>query len=173
MALSIYNATQYNKLKEELMLKKMKSLIYVDTSVIGGVYDPEFKEWSNKLIKEFEEGKKIIVISDLTLRELEEAPIQVKNVIKQIPNQNKKIVSLNNESIELANKYISNGKISKKYIVDTQHIAIATVNKVDVVVSWNFKHIVNLEKIRIYNSINIRYGYNPIEIRSPREILNE
>ena len=94
----------------------MKSLIYVDTSVIGGVYDSEFKEWSNKIIKEFEEGKKIIVISDLTLRELEEAPITVKNVIKQIPDQNKKIVMLNNESMELANNVFPKEKYLKNIL---------------------------------------------------------
>jgi len=151
----------------------MKPHIYTDTSVIGGVYDIEFKEWSNKIITEFEKGNKIIVISDLTLRELEEAPDQVKNVLNRIPNKNKEFIELNDEAKKLANKYIADENISNKYIVDAQHIAIATVYKVDVVVSWNFKHIVNLDKIRIYNSINLKHGYHQIEIRSPREVLNE
>ncbi len=98
---------------------KMKPLIYTDTSVIGGVYDTEFNEWSKKIINEFEKGSKIIVISDLTLKELDQAPIQVKNVIKKIPRQNKKYVRLNDEAIRLADKYISEGKISNKYIIDT------------------------------------------------------
>ena len=151
----------------------MKLHVYADTSVIGGVYDPEFKEWSNKIMKEFKEGSKIIVLSDLTLRELEEAPEQVKNILNKIPNRNKEFVELNDESKNLARYYINEGDIPKKYIVDAQHIAIATVYKVDVVVSWNFKHIVNLKKIRIYNSINLKYGYPQIEIRSPREVLHE
>lgn len=74
---------------------------------------------------------------------------------------------------KLAKKYITEGDISDKYLVDAQHIAIATVHKVDVVVSWNFKHIVNLNKIRMYNSISLKYGYHQIEIRSPREVLYE
>ena len=81
--------------------------IYVDTSVIGGVYDPEFKEWSKKLIQEFKKGSKIIVLSDLTLRELEESPEQVKKVINTIPDRNKEFVELNDEAKNLAKNYIS------------------------------------------------------------------
>lgn len=60
-----------------------------------------------------------------------------------------------------------------EYLLDAQHIAIATINRVDVLVSWNFKHIVNLRRIHLYNSINLKYGYPLIEIRSPREVINE
>ena len=52
------------------------------------------------------------------------------------------------------------------------HIAIATIYNADVLASWNFKHIVNLNRIRLYNSINMRIGYKILEIRTPREILN-
>ncbi len=52
---------------------------------------------------------------------------------------------------------------------DCLHIALATVNRADFMVSWNFKHIVNIERIRGYNSINIKNGYKQLEIRSPRE----
>ena len=76
----------------------MKPHIYTDTSVIGGVYDPEFTEWSSKIITEFEKGNKIIVISDLTLRELDEAPNQVKNVLNRIPDRNKEFIELNDEA---------------------------------------------------------------------------
>ena len=155
------------------MWNRMKPHVYTDTSVIGGVYDLEFTEWSSKIITEFEKGNKIIVISDLTLRELDEAPNQVKNVLNKIPDRNKEFIELNDEAKKLAKKYITEGNISNKYLVDAQHIAIATVYKVDVVVSWNFKHIVNLDKIRMYNSINLKYGYHQIEIRSPREVLHE
>ncbi|MBA5941756.1 MAG: hypothetical protein H0M93_00225, partial [Methanophagales archaeon] len=55
-------------------------------------------------------------------------------------------------------------------MVDAQHIAIATVSRVDILVSWNFRHIVNLTKIRLYNSVNLKYGYPLLEIRSPREV---
>ena len=57
--------------------------------------------------------------------------------------------------------------------MDAQHIALASVVRADVLVSWNFKHIVNLNRIRLYNSVNMKLGYPLIDIRSPREVLNE
>ncbi len=147
--------------------------VYVDTSVFGGCFDAEFEEWSNKLIEEFKLGLKILVISDLTLREIEEAPLNVKKIVGEIPEEHKEYVILDEESKLLANRYINEGVVSEEYLVDAQHIAIATVNKVDVLVSWNFRHIVNLTKIRLYNSVNLKYGYPILEIRSPREVFYE
>ncbi len=147
--------------------------VYVDTSVFGGCFDAEFEEWSNKLIEEFKLGLKVLVISDLTLKELEEAPLNVKNLVGEIPEEHKEYVILDDESRELARHYIEEGVVSEGYLVDAQHIAIATVNRVDILVSWNFRHIVNLTKIRLYNSVNLKYGYPLLEIRSPREVLYE
>lgn len=65
------------------------------------------------------------------------------------------------------------GVLPAKMRVDAQHIAIATVGRVDVLVSWNFKHIVNLRRIHGYNSVNLRRGYPMIEIRTPREVLSD
>ena len=66
-------------------------------------------------------------------------------------------------------------KMLRKYKIfdDAVHIAMSTVNKIDVLVSWNFKHIVNLNRIHLFNSVNIKEGYNLLEIRSPMELLNE
>ncbi|MCW3129989.1 MAG: type II toxin-antitoxin system VapC family toxin [Methanophagales archaeon] len=147
--------------------------IYVDTSVFGGYFDAEFEEWSNRLIEEFKAGFKVLVISDLTLKELEGAPPNVRNLVEEIPEEDREYVVLNDEARGLARHYIEEGVVSEGYLVDAQHIAIATVSRVDVLVSWNFKHIVNLSKIRLYNSVNLKYGYPLLEIRSPREVLYE
>ena len=147
--------------------------VYVDTSVFGGCFDAEFEEWSNRLIEEFKAGFKVLVISDLTLKELEGAPPDVRNLVEEIPEENREYVVLNDEARGLARHYIEEGVVSEGYLVDAQHIAIATVSRVDVLVSWNFKHIVNLSKIRLYNSVNLKYGYPLLEIRSPREVLYE
>jgi len=147
--------------------------VYVDTSVFGGCFDAEFEEWSNKLMEEFKLGLKVVVISDLTLKELEGAPPNVRSLVEQIPEEHKEYVTLNDEARELALHYIGDGAISEACLVDAQHIAIATVNKVDVLVSWNFTHIVNLTKIRLYNSVNLKYGYPLLEVRSPREVIYE
>jgi len=148
-----------------------KLRIYIDTSVIGGCFDKEFAEWSNLLFQEFIEGKKIAVISDITLEELEHAPENIRILIDKIPNEHIEYVALDNESENLAALYIKNKAITRKFLEDAQHIAISTIMNVDVLVSWNFKHIVNLERIKNYNSVNIKYNYKLIEIRTPREVL--
>jgi len=145
--------------------------VYIDTSVIGGCIDQEFKEWSIKLFEEFKNGKKIAVISDITLDELDLAPKKVQNILKQIPDKYLKIVESNLETEELARQYILRKAVSEKFYFDSLHIAIATYYNVTVLSSWNFKHIVNLDRIIKYNSVNIEMGYKVLEIRSPRDIL--
>ncbi len=147
--------------------------VYVDTSVFGGCFDAEFDEWSNKLMEEFKLGLKTALISDLTLKELEKAPPNVRGLIVKIPEEHKEYVILDDEAMALARHYIEEDVVSEGFLVDAQHIAISTVNRVDVLVSWNFKHVVNLTKIRLYNAVNLKYGYPLLEIRSPMEVLYE
>ena len=145
--------------------------VYTDTSVIGGCFDEEFKEWSNALFQEFIVGTKQVMLSDLTLQELELARKEVRDKVKEIPDQHLFRVTINDEVIQLAETYIYEGALTNKSYNDALHIALATLNNSDVLASWNFKHIVNLDRIRLYNSINFRLGYRVIEIRTPREIL--
>ena len=147
--------------------------IYIDTSVIGGCFDSEFAEWSNKLIKEFVRGKKIALISDQTLQELDKAPIQVKRLIEIIPTNHIIMVELDKEAKELAMKYIQEDAIARKHIIDAQHIAMATILHVDFLASWNFKEKVNVYKIRQYNAVNLKCGYSMIDIRTPKELIYE
>jgi predicted nucleic acid-binding protein len=145
--------------------------IYTDTSAIGGCFDEEFQQWSTELFEEFKQGIEILMLSDLTMRELELAREEVKNKVNQIPKENKIYVTITDEAMRLAELYIKQGALSYKNYNDALHIALATIFNADVLASWNYKHIVNLERIRLYNSINLRHGYRIIEIRTPREIL--
>ena len=147
--------------------------VYVDTSVIGGCLDDEFKDYSKLLFKEFSSGKKWIVVSDLVLFELEGAPEDVKDVLHGIPQGSIEYVFLNEESLSLAGTYLKEDVIAENSIADARHIAIATIERVDVLVSWNFKHIVNLNRIHLINSVNLKLGYPLIEIRSPLEVIYE
>ena len=140
-------------------MQTMQQRIYLDTSVIGGYLDSEFQEWSRQLFEEFKTGKKIAVISDITLDELENAREEIRNLLKLIPEEAKEYVLNDEEAEDLANAYLKEGAITKKFHEDALHIAIATINKVDVLVSWNFKHIVNLDRIKKYNGINLKHGY--------------
>lgn len=150
----------------------MKRRIYADTSVIGGCLDAEFRQSSVELLGLFQSGKAIIVLSDLTRLELEAAPVAVRQVLSVVAEASREYVELTEEASELASRYIEEGVLARSKHVDAQHIAIATLARVDVVVSWNFRHIVNLDRIRGYNSVNMRYGYPLIEIRTPREVIS-
>lgn len=149
----------------------MKLRIYIDTSVIGGCEDEEFSEWSIQLFEEIRQGSRIAVISDLTRRELEGAPDSVRQVSLSLPDANVENVFLTEEAETLAQNYIKDGVVNIKHIVDAQHIAIASVERVDVLVSWNFRQIVNLNCIHAFNSVNLKSGYPLLEIRSPRDVI--
>jgi hypothetical protein len=71
----------------------------------------------------------------------------------------------------LALQYISEGALGKASRNDAYHIALSSANRIDCLISWNFKHIVNFDKIKMFNGINMRLGYPLIDIRSPLEFL--
>lgn len=146
--------------------------VYIDTSVIGGCFDEEFQEWSNKLFEEFINKKKKAIISDIVFEELSDAPLFVRAKIKEIPINNLEKLNKNAQIEFLADKYIEYRVIPEKYYNDALHIAIATIYKVDILVSWNFKHIVNYDRIMKYNSINLMFGYKTLEIRNPKEVVS-
>jgi predicted nucleic acid-binding protein len=151
----------------------MKQRVYLDTSVIGGCFDSEFEEWSNRLFDEISMGQIIAVISDITYREIELAPKYVQDKLFSIQQDLIEDILTDKETEQLAENYIKAGAVSQKFYEDALHIANATIRKADILVSWNFKHIVNIDKIRKYNAVNLMLGYSCIEIRTPREILNE
>ena len=145
--------------------------IYVDTSVVGGYFDREFSEATAKFFERVESGDLILVVSDLLETELERAPSLIRNHLATLPQKQIEIVQLSREAISLANEYIAEHVVGATSTVDCQHIAIATIARVDVLVSWNFKHIVNLKRIRGYNGVNLKNNYQMLEIRTPEEVL--
>ena len=143
--------------------------IYIENSVIGGYFDKEFMHYTHKLFECFLNKKYKPVISSHVIAELDDgAPDYVKDILRTI-DYDEYIV--NEEMISLAEKYISDKIVSETYYSDALHIAVATIIGVDVLVSWNFKHIVNLDIIILFNAINIQEGYSNLEIRSPREVV--
>lgn len=148
----------------------MKPRIYTDTSVLGGCEDEVFREPSRRLLAAFERGELMLVLSELTVRELETAPEPVRRVLGRVPAAHMEILALSREAEDLAAAYIKEGALSLRMRADALHIAVATVGRVDVLVSWNFKHIVNLKRIHAFNAVNLKSGYPMLEIRSPREV---
>lgn len=145
---------------------------YFDTSVFGGTFDKEFEEATLQLFERVKLGKVICVFSDLTETELLNAPEKVIEHFKNLPKEFKERVIVSDEILILATKYIEEKVVGKTSFDDCVHIATATIYKADILVSWNFKHIVNVYRIRGYNSINIRSNYHSLEIRSPKEIID-
>ncbi len=146
---------------------------YVDTSVWGGFEDQEFSEWTIPFFEQAKQGRFIIVLSDVTLGELQKAPEIIRNLPMTIPSNFLELVSITDEQLALADKYVQEGVLSSKFHSDAQHIAISSVLKVDSLVSWNFKHKVNFFRIRQYNSINLKFGYATIDKRTPKEVTYE
>lgn len=155
-------------MKQRVISIKMK--LYVDTSVIGGCVDEEFAEQSIVLLRQIRRGRHLAMISDLTRAELLTAPLAVRQILESIPDKHILPVKLTAEAAALAEAYISHGVLTSGNKIDAQHIALATIAGADVLVSWNFKHIVNVTRIRGYNSVNVARGYRMLDIHEPREV---
>jgi predicted nucleic acid-binding protein len=145
--------------------------IYIDTSVVGGFFDEEFKEPTQRLFKRLEDNEVKFIISDLLELELIQAPKHVNELLLKYPTDRFERIELTEEIMNLADKYIIEKVVGRTSLEDCRHIALATINRVDVLASWNFKHIVNLDRIKGYNSVNLRLGYPTIEIRTPQELV--
>ena len=149
-----------------------KQRIYIDTSVFGGYFDSEFDTFTKPLFERINKGEFIILYSTVTQDELENAPDRVQNLVKNLKVEQTEFIEETDEAVELASAYISEKVVGQTSFADCLHIALATINRADLLVSWNFKHIVNIERIRGYNSVNIKNGYKQLEIRSPRELMD-
>ncbi|MBI3218783.1 MAG: type II toxin-antitoxin system VapC family toxin [Bacteroidetes bacterium] len=149
----------------------MKQRIYIDTSVFGGYFDDEFAEYTIPLFKSLDRKEFTLLFSTVTQDELENAPVNVKELVKGLKTESTEFLETTDEVVDLATEYIDEKVVGQTSYADCLHIALATINRADFLVSWNFKHIVNVQRIRGYNSINIKHGYQQIEIRSPREFV--
>lgn len=129
-----------------------KQRIYLDTSVFGGLFDEEFKEFTED--------------------ELKFAPDSVKDIVNSLPKNSSEFVKSDVETVNLAKKYLDEKVVGITSFTDCLHIALATIHNANILVSWNFKHIVNVVRIIGYNSVNLAEGYKQIDIRSPRELIN-
>jgi len=152
---------------------KNKYRIYVDTSVIGGCFDDEFCVESKRLLTAVKKGQVVFVVSDVVVNEIEEAPKKVQNIFKTIPEQFIEVILGTKEVSDLRDAYIEAKIVTQKSKNDAAHVAYATVARVDAIVSWNFRHIVNLGKMKGYNQVNFSNGYGVLEIVSPKEVLFE
>ena len=146
--------------------------IYIDTSIVGGFFDAVFEKETKLLFQRLENEEVIFVISEVLTGELENAPQSVKALLDNYKDDCFERVPLTDEARELAEKYITENVVGRTSYDDCCHIALATIHRVNVLASWNFKHIVNLARIRGYNGVNLKNGYTTIEIRTPKELID-
>lgn len=144
--------------------------VYIDTSVIGGCLDQEFAIWSKGLLRDFLEGNFLLVVSTVVATEIAVAYEAIQLQYAEFLSAKPEMLEVTEEAIRLAKVYQQREILTPKYYTDGLHIAMATVAEVDVLVSWNFKHIVHFNKIRLFNAVNLEMGYKPIQIFSPREV---
>ena len=145
--------------------------IYINTSVVGGVFDEEFSDASRSFFAKVDTNEFTLVASEILRTELALAPERVRTFLDRFSKDQIEEVKDTDEALDLADLYVAEKVVGATSLADCQHIATATIHRVDVLVSWNFKHIVNLKRIRGYNSVNLKHGYPMLEIRTPEEVL--
>ena len=145
--------------------------VYADTSVFGGCFDAEFEKASRRFFDDVRQGRIRLVLSDTTLLELTGAPDHVRRVLVDLPPTAVERIVLTEEVEHLRDAYLAHGIVGPAAKRDAEHIAAATVADVDMIVSWNFRHIVHYEKISGYQGVNLLQGYGAIRIFSPLEVI--
>lgn len=146
--------------------------VYADTSVFGGVFDEEFDRASKRFFEEVANGKFVLITSEVVREEILAAPEKIQHFFDEmLPNC--EIASIEADALMLQEAYLKEDILSEKYATDALHVALATVTKAKMIISWNFKHIVNYRKIPLYNAVNKLKGYDPIDIYSPLEVIED
>ena len=146
------------------------SEIYIDTSVIGGYYDDEFKEETRRLWQLSKEGIYQMVTSVVTVDEIGGAPARVKNLFAKTFDVESLLLA-SEEADELAEFYMAQEIVPPKFYADAQHVAICTVARIEYLVSWNFKHLANLQRENAFNAANLLRGYREVRIVSPKPLI--
>jgi len=149
----------------------MKPLrVYVDTSVFGGSFDAEFAAESERFFDLVRSGRVRILVSEVVVRELASAPVRVRELLRSLPEDSVEQVRLTRDVIDLRDAYLAAGILDSQSTDDAAHVAAATVARADAIVSWNFKHIVRIDKMRAYNQVNLQTGFGLLSIVSPQEV---
>lgn len=150
----------------------MKALsLYLDTSVIGGYFDAEFTAATRELWRQMERGRYRFYASSISVDEVSRAPDEVRTLMANTFADSDSILSLTSEAAKLAAHYMAAKVVPVRYAEDADHVAVAVVHKMDLVVSWNFKHLVNIHREKGFNAVNRLQGYPPVRIVNPLELI--
>ena len=154
-------------------MKKIK--YYLDTTIFNFVFaegDMEKRDITLKFFRDLPLSAEGIYISDEVIREISRASEPRKSQLESLIREtNPLLLDIDIEAEELAERYIKEGIIPERYRSDAIHIAVAVINGIDVIVSWNFEHIVKLKTRVMVDGVNKLLGYHEIEICSPEEVI--
>ena len=145
-------------------------IVYVDTSVFGGVFDEEFETPSRAFFELVRSQTFELLISDVSRQEIVKAPSNVRAHFEGFLSY-MRLIPVDGRILQLRDAYVAAGIVSPRWTDDAAHVAAATVAGADLIVSWNFRHMVHFDKIRLYNNINEANRYGRIDIRSPLEVI--
>lgn len=144
--------------------------VYADTSVHGGILDEEFSTASVAFFEQVRGGRFDLVISAVLGAELEGAPAQVRELYGSIRGMADP-ADVSAEAVRLQQAYLAAAILAPRWETDALHVALATVSRCRVIVSWKFRHIVNFNKIPLYNEVNAAAGHGGIAIHTPQEVI--
>ena len=144
--------------------------LYLDTSVLGGYFDDEWKEPTRELWRQMEAGQGRFQSSTIAFDELTNAPGNVRELFRETFDPGA-LVAVTPEMEQLAAQYIEKAILTPKYTDDARHVAACTVAKIDFLVSWNFRHLVNVQREAGFNAVNLLQGYQTVRIINPLELI--
>jgi len=144
--------------------------VYADTPVFGGCFDAEFAAESKRFLALVRAGRVKLLVSEVVVQELAKAPTRVLELLRSLPADCVEQVPLTRDMIDLRDAYLAAGILDPESTGDATHVAAATAARADALVSWNFKHIVRIDKMRAYNQVNLQTGFGLLSIVSPQEV---
>jgi len=145
--------------------------LYLDTSVLGGYFDDEFAEPTRELWRQRALGLFHFVTSSVVRAELQDAPDDVKSLVQDTFREAGELIEFNAEMFDLSRAYLAHAVVAPSYEVDARHVAVCSVRQLDFLVSWNFKHLVNVSREKGFSAVNLVQGYQPVRIVSPLELI--
>lgn len=145
--------------------------LYLDSSVLGGYFDEEFAEPTGELWRQKELGLFEFFTSSIVRAEIEAAPGNVRNLFLDTFNRTTDLIDFDEEMADLAGAYLGRRIVTPQFADDARHVAVCTISRLDFLVSWNFRHLVNVTREKSFSSINLLQGYQPIRIVSPLELI--
>jgi hypothetical protein len=144
--------------------------VYADTSVYGGVFDDEYAEPSRRFFDAVRAGELRLVVSPVVWDELRDAPDAVRRLFDEY-RDGAEVVDVSEEAVRLQQAYLKAAILGPKWQTDALHVALATIARCRLLVSWNFKHIVSFKKIPLDNGVNLASGYEMIGVHTPQEVI--